>query len=103
MADVTKCRDPPIRLRQQGQGQGSPVKNYEIADYINIDVTFKGVRFTHAVFPHNLISAKCENKYWILCGKSEKCETAKFEHISHKNRSSGKNFPMHVEMAKLDF
>ena len=27
----------------------------------------------------------------------------KFENISHKKKSSGKNFPMHLEMAKLDF
>ena len=40
---------------------------------------------THAVFPHILISAKCENKYRIYCEKSKNCETVKFEKNSHEN------------------
>ena len=63
-------------------------------------VFLKELTITHAVFPHILISAKCEYKYWIFCGKSE---TAKFENISHKNRSSDKNFWLHVKMVKLNF
>ena len=39
---------------------------------------------THAVFPHILISAKCENHNWIFREKSEKCETEKLDNISHK-------------------
>ena len=31
---------------------------------------------------------------------AKKCETAKFENISHKKRSSVKNFLMHVETAE---
>ena len=45
---------------------------------------------TVVIFPHILISTKCENRYQNFCGKSEKCETAKLENISHKKRISDK-------------